>query len=125
MIEPLATGASSETWRNSSRARIDEICTSTTGTDTADTASRSATEVWVYPGVEHHTVVNAVGLLYGVDQLAFDIGLEVAESDGGIERPEPFEEGFEGLRTVNSGVAPPLQIEVRAVENQYFHSSDC
>ncbi len=79
----------------------------------------------ISPGVEHHTVVNAVSLLYGVDQLAFDIGLEVAESAGGIERPEPFEEGFEGLRTVNSGVAPPLQIEVRAVENQYFHSSDC
>ena len=49
MIEPTATGASSETWRNSSRARIEEICTSTTGTETAETASRSATEVWVYP----------------------------------------------------------------------------
>ena len=49
MIDPFTTGASSDTCRNSSRARIDEICTSTTGTDTAATASRSATEVCVYP----------------------------------------------------------------------------
>ena len=49
MIEPTATGARSETWLNSSRSRIDEMSTSTTGTYTPDTASRSATDVWVYP----------------------------------------------------------------------------
>lgn len=47
MIDPAHTGASSDTRRNSSRARIDEMWTSTTGTATASTASRSATEVWV------------------------------------------------------------------------------
>ena len=47
IIEPTARGAISDTWRNSSRARIDEICTSTTGVETAPTASASATAVWV------------------------------------------------------------------------------
>ena len=49
MIDPRTTGASSDTWRNSSRARIDEMWTSTTGVAMAATASRSATDVWVYP----------------------------------------------------------------------------
>ena len=39
MIDPRTTGASSDTWRNSSRARIDEMWTSTTGVATAATVS--------------------------------------------------------------------------------------
>ena len=72
-------------------------------------------------GIEHHTVVGAVGLLYGVDQLAFEVGLEITEPDGRIECFELPEKGFESPGAVDPGIAPPLQIEVRAVENQYLH----
>ena len=76
-------------------------------------------------GIEHHTVVGAVGLLYGVDQLAFEVGLEITEPDGRIECFELPEKGFESPGAVDPGIAPPLQIEVRAVENQYLHLRDC
>ncbi len=49
ITEPMATGAIIDVWRNSSRARIDDICTSMTGVLTAAIASRMATDVWVYP----------------------------------------------------------------------------
>ena len=52
------TGARSETWRNSSRARIDEMCTSTTGAD--DRRHRIAQRhrrMGISAGIEHHAVV--------------------------------------------------------------------
>src|SRR5688572_9749392 len=46
-IEPLHLGAISELWRNSSRAKMLEICTSTTGVEMAAIVSLRATEVCV------------------------------------------------------------------------------
>ena len=47
MTDPLHLGAISETWRYSSRARIQEMCTSTTGVRMPPIASAIAIEVWV------------------------------------------------------------------------------
>lgn len=86
MIDPTATGARSETWRNSSRARIDEMCTSTTGhRHRRHRIAQRHRRMGISAGIEHHTVVGTVGLLYGVDQLAFEVGLEITEPNGRIE----------------------------------------
>ena len=59
-------------------------------------------------GIEHHTVVGAVGLLYGVDQLAFEVGLEITEPDGRIECFELPEKRFRksGCRRPRYRAAP-------------------
>ena len=75
----------------------------------------------VSPGIEHHAVVASLGPLQGVDQLSLDIRLEIPELHALKAGPEPFQKLFEGLRAVHLRIAPSLQIEVRAVENQYLH----
>ncbi len=77
--------------------------------------------VGIPSGIEHHAVDRAVGLLDGVDQLALDVGLEKGEFHIGEGRAKLREILPEGPRPVNSRVAPSLQVEVRAVDNQYLH----
>lgn len=123
MIDPAATGASSEVWREllAGEDRGDVHLDDGNRHGRHGVAQRHRS-MRIPAGIEHHAVVNAVGLLHGVDQFAFDVRLEVAELHRGIVRFQRFEIRLESLRSVNPGVAPPLKIEVRSVENQYLHS---
>ena len=56
-----------------------------------------------------------------IDQLALDVRLETVQSDVGENRSQPREILLESGRPVDRHIAPPLQIEVGAVQNQNLH----
>ena len=117
MMEPATTGASSEVWRNSSRARIDEMW----HRNRIDRIAQRHGGMGIAAGVEHHPVARLLGALERIDEFPLDVGLEVDEFDVGIAFRKASHEVVERLRAVDRAVAPPLQIEVGTVENQNLH----
>ena len=74
----------------------------------------------VAAGIENHAV--GVGLLKSVDKLSLAVTLEIFDDDVGKTPTKAVENLPKGCSAVKFRLAPAQKIEVRAVENEYFHA---
>ena len=72
-------------------------------------------------GVEHDAVEVKPHLVYLVDETSLVIALVVAYLDVGIALLKLLEVAFEALVTIDAGFSFAQQVEIRTVNNLYFH----
>ena len=120
---PSATGASTEVWRNGSRAAGFDRCSSTTTPSKAASASCSDHEVWREgAGVDHDGRGPAPGAVDGLDQLALVVrtGRARARARSSAGRAwRPRHVVGQGRGAVDLGLALAEQVEVGPRQQQH------
>lgn len=87
----------------------------------ADAVEQGDTRVSICPCIEDNTVVGEPYFLHLVDQFPLDVALVVFDMVFLIAVSEYLEVALHRRGAVDTRFACPKQIQVRSVDNQYFH----
>ena len=88
-----------------------------------DAVVQRHTGVGVGTGIEHDTVIAAIEarLLHLIDKLTLNIALEIVYLDVGKSRTQLLQVAVKRLTAVDARLTLAKQVQVRAVDNLYFH----